>query len=82
MCSLIASVSLLQKSDPVDEAASLAQTQTLQTWCCFSHLEINMTNTKELIICTKQGLKTVPVSLDGQHIEVPCHVFRLPAELL
>lgn len=50
----MAIVSLLQKTDPLGEATSLAHTEALQTCCCISQLEINMAKTKELIICTKQ----------------------------
>ncbi len=59
----MALVGLLQKGDPVGEAAYLPHTKALQTWCHTSQLEINVAKTTELIICTKQDVKMDPVSL-------------------
>ena len=70
----MALVGLLQETGPLGEAAYLAHATALQTWCHTSQLEINVAETKELIMCcTKQHLITEPVSLDGQHVETVEH---------
>lgn len=61
---------LLQTSDPASEAASAAHTKALQTWCHTSQLEINVVKTKELIFCSRKDVKTEPVSLNGQQVEI------------
>jgi len=52
------------KYRPLDEAAYLAHTKALQTWCHISQLEINVAFNS-----TKVALKTESVSFDGQHSE-------------
>lgn len=37
--------------------AGIAHTKALETWCRISQLLINVAETRELIICTKQDLK-------------------------
>lgn len=39
----------LQKTDPLGEAAYVAHTKTLQTWCHAIQLEVNMSKKKWLI---------------------------------
>ena len=65
----MALVGLLQRKEPSVEAAYLAHTKALESWCNISQLEINVAKTKELIMCTEQDLEIEPVSFDGQHVE-------------
>lgn len=37
--------------------AGIAHAKALETWCRISQLLINVAETRELIICTKQDLK-------------------------
>lgn len=49
----LALVGLLQKDDSSDEASYLAYATALKSWCPARPLEVNVSETKELVICTK-----------------------------
>lgn len=65
----MALVGLLQKSDSYGEASYLAHIKALETWCKDSQLEINVSKTKEFVVCKKQDTITESVSLNGLAVE-------------
>lgn len=62
----LALVGLLQKDDSSDESSYLAYAKALKSWCPASPLEVNVSETKELVICTKpkkRNTREKPISL-------------------
>lgn len=60
---------LLQKNDSSGEASYFAYTKALETRCVASQLEISVSKTNELVICTKPNQTEEPVSIEGQLLE-------------